>query len=324
MLLCGMYRQLPDFVDILDSYLNILDGRSLALASPWGLCDNPFVKSMKAKADAGYVVEPLGNQNMEIASDGVTVLNTLSAPFCNFARAACVSIQLAWARRCLQPDASASLRDVAGMLEGNLPMACIMEGGSLHDRIVREVMGVGADGLRQDTDDHRKLRDYNVTPDYALNCVDILASSLWIHFKSYTRCRLLNQHNLHLPEALLLIDDAAIYPANLPVHFLLIGCGKACGFRKVESMVVHFDSHQRGGEATCVAGVARTAFAFLPWLLVGDAYTLEAWYDVYVVHSFSGSCQPWHSGRSRHTTKLARVQQGIRAPLGESRILVID
>ena len=66
--------------------------------------------ALQAMVVASRVVELPVSQNMEVSADGCTVLNTVTAPFRHFTRTACVSIQLAFARRGLQVGAAGSRR----------------------------------------------------------------------------------------------------------------------------------------------------------------------------------------------------------------------
>ena len=137
----------PPLLAALGPLLTLRSSTALSMSCP----GFPVVGiTLKAMADADYATQLAGNQNIEVTDEGV-VLNTLCYPYSSFARTACVSIQFAWAQRCLATPARAVASIVGPLLEGKLGMTCITKGGGFHDRILRDIMGVGADGLRQDT-----------------------------------------------------------------------------------------------------------------------------------------------------------------------------
>ena len=242
-------------------------------------------KVLELLSTSCHLVELPFNQNMERAKDG-TVLNSLSTPLRHFTSSACVSIQLAFAQRCLQMAASGTASLVGMLLEGNLAMSCIIAGGRLHGRILRELLGVGFDGKRQDTHNSDRAFDYHFSPLEVLKYTEALSDDTWSHFRDHVVCDLAQPWNYTLPNVLCLVDDVQTATSD-PVLFIVIGCGKAFGLLKIDNMVVHFDSHQRslsgdvGDTPSCIAGISKSAVDFLPHFLVGNAYLEDDLYDVY-------------------------------------------
>ena len=246
-------------------------------ATTRGFNSQPLCELQHTFAAQRVAVELPWSQNMEIAPDGKTIWNTLVPPHFNFARAACVSIQLAWARECLRPDVpdsvyasqcadTADAYAMGAALCGSAPLRSMYKGSALHDQVLTQIFGVAPDGMRRDRAAPQDLRDYCVTVPEALEYMEILGAEgdEWGHFLSRT-CRGLVGGAASLSEALAAVDKHDC--VSFPTVYQVVGCGKAFGVARLRRAAVHFDSHQRtvSGEPhcypTCLAAVGLHAAA---------------------------------------------------------------
>ena len=164
----------PDLLPGLAGFLALKDASTFSCGARFHGYHEMANTVLELKSTSCYVVELPFNQNMEFAKDG-TVLNSLSAPLRHFTSFACVSIQLAFAQRCLQMAASGTASLVGMLLEGKMAMSCIIAGGRFHGRILRELLDVGLDGKRQDTNNPDRVFDYHFSPVEVLNYTEALS-----------------------------------------------------------------------------------------------------------------------------------------------------
>ena len=242
-----------------------------------------------------------GNQNIEVAPNGYH-LNTLcpDGPFTAFARAACVSIQFAFASRVFRAevDAEGSLgfsRDemasgavINDLLGGTAPMASIIMGTDLHNSFVVDRFLVdpltGKRGDEEAAKDQTLLKNYYATPRMILDYIKVVQRSGWeLIFCDALLMRELTAEGVPLMDALVLVDKHVV-EARLPV-FILVGSGKSFSITRVGSSVLSFDSHQRSRdgvfrEETCVGQAALSAACLYGSLV--DCYGGGV-FDVYVL-----------------------------------------